>query len=177
MEWFLKLLHITVKQKEKPVVPLVSLEDLQGLATKLNNGDIDQKEISDPTVLLNFRTRQIDMSEDRSIIKNGSSNQIIHLLMKRFGQDIYVLAQLLEKTKMRRYDDDFMKHIEFAHKEIDRLVISNELKTMCAESYELLRQFNKFVEYYCAIKHEKDLLTWAKISCVPLHGIDITTEE
>ncbi|MBP7967390.1 hypothetical protein KAZ66_03890 [Candidatus Woesebacteria bacterium] len=177
VERFLKLLHITVKQKEKPVVPLLSQEDLHTLVNKLNNGDTGKEIVSDPALLLNFRTRQINMSEELSVIKNGSSNQIMYLLMKWFDQDLPIIAQLVEKTKIRRYDEDFLKNVTFTHKEIDRLVISNEMKAMCSQSYDVLTQFNRFVEYYCSIKNEKDLLSRFRVSCLPLHGIDTTTDE
>lgn len=177
VEWFLKLLHITVKPKEKPTVPLLSPDSLKALVTKINSGDIDENVVVDHTLVLNFGERQVNMREESSIIKRGSSNQIMYLLMKRFGQDLYIVAQLLEKTKIRRYDEDFLKNVTFTHKEIDRLVMSNELKEMCAQSYEVLTQFTKFVDYYCSIKNDDELLRWFRVTCMPLHGIDTTTDE
>jgi len=187
---FLQLLHIpllTADTKKSPhpsstvqhrlAETLVSPQDLATVIEKINAGETEKELDPNSPSVLSFADRVIDITTEEYVIKRGASNQIVHLLMQRFNSDLHVLAELLTKTKLRKYDDDFMKNIIFAHKEIDRLVINKEISELCVKSYKVLLQFQKFVEYYCLIKKEPALETRYKSSCLPLSGVNIYTED
>ncbi len=191
IERFLKLLHITVKPntpantsttsantKEPPMI--LSQADVDKLNMTLKSGwnGGNEKEIS-PALILNFGSRKVNIREEESILKSRSttSNQIMHMLMKWFNHDLYVLAQLLEKTKIRRFDEDYMKNINYTHTAIERLTFDVELKNLCIQSYELLLQFHKFADYYFSLHTDNALRDRFKISFLPLFQIDIMTTE